>query len=913
MNTLQTTKKMTAYINNEAFEFHSGETILDFVRRIEQDKNAIPTMCQDDRLENFGSCRVCSVEVAREKDGPTRTMASCHTPVGDGLYIYHNTEKMQRLRKNIVELVLTDYPSNKVFPDEHKKATPFQETIAQIGVPNIRYPEGKNHLDIQPDRSHPYIKSDLSQCINCFRCVRACEEIQGEMILNMSGRGFATNIIKGFDTSFDESACVSCGACVQTCPTEALTDKYETKTLIADKTVRTTCTYCGVGCQLDVSVIDGKIKGIQAPETAEVNEGHTCLKGRFAFEFYDHPDRLREPMIKKNGKFEEVTWDEAYDFITSKLIDIKDKYGPDSIGGISSSRATNEENYLMQKMIRVAVGTNNIDGCARVCHAPTAWGMQQSFGTGAATNSVEDLKQADAIFLFGANPIKGHPVTGAKIKQAFMKGVTSIVVDPIKTKLAELATYFLQIRPGTNVAILNMLAHYIVMDDLVNTHFIESYTEKYEEFKSHVEHLDMDELATLTGVSKDLVREAARAYASADRAMEFHGLGVTEHFQGSKTVMLLSNLAMMTGNIGRNGVGLNPLRGQNNVQGAADMGVQPHQGAGYLDINKPDIQQYYAEKYGVEKMPEREGYKIPQMLDAAIDGKLKALYIMGEDTIMTDPNTNHSIKAFEQLELIVVQELFMTATTEMADVVLPASSYFEKNGTFTNGERRVQRVNKVVEPIGNTKPDGQIIIDMMARLGYNQPTGLTYDAANVIEEIADVIPFMKGLSWERLGKNGLQWPIKEDGTDTKMLHIDGKFKKGIGTFHHFDFEETPEIVSHGKKYPFILTTGRELEHYNSGTMTRRTDNQKILSDDVLEVHPKDALKKGIMDNETVRIFSDRGSVEIPVKYSKNVKRGILRTTFHQPEVFINIITGSVGDKETMTPEYKVVAVDFERI
>lgn len=913
MNTLQTTKKMTAYINNEAFEFHSGETILDFVRRIEQDKNAIPTMCQDDRLENFGSCRVCSVEVAREKDGPTRTMASCHTPVGDGLYIYHNTEKMQRLRKNIVELVLTDYPSDKVFPSENKKATPFQETIAQIGVPNIRYPEGKNHLDIQPDRSHPYIKSDLSQCINCFRCVRACEEIQGEMILNMSGRGFATNIIKGFDTSFDESACVSCGACVQTCPTEALTDKYETKTLIADKTVRTTCTYCGVGCQLDVSVIDGKIKGIQAPETAEVNEGHTCLKGRFAFEFYDHPDRLREPMIKKNGKFEEVTWDEAYDFITSKLIDIKDKYGPDSIGGISSSRATNEENYLMQKMIRVAVGTNNIDGCARVCHAPTAWGMQQSFGTGAATNSVEDLKQADAIFLFGANPIKGHPVTGAKIKQAFMKGVTSIVVDPIKTKLAELATYFLQIRPGTNVAILNMLAHYIVMDDLVNTHFIESYTEKYEEFKSHVEHLDMDELATLTGVSKDLVREAARAYASADRAMEFHGLGVTEHFQGSKTVMLLSNLAMMTGNIGRNGVGLNPLRGQNNVQGAADMGVQPHQGAGYLDINKPDIQQYYAEKYGVEKMPEREGYKIPQMLDAAIDGKLKALYIMGEDTIMTDPNTNHSIKAFEQLELIVVQELFMTATTEMADVVLPASSYFEKNGTFTNGERRVQRVNKVVEPIGNTKPDGQIIIDMMARLGYNQPTGLTYDAANVIEEIADVIPFMKGLSWERLGKNGLQWPIKEDGTDTKMLHIDGKFKKGIGTFHHFDFEETPEIVSHGKKYPFILTTGRELEHYNSGTMTRRTDNQKILSDDVLEVHPKDALKKGIMDNETVRIFSDRGSVEIPVKYSKNVKRGILRTTFHQPEVFINIITGSVGDKETMTPEYKVVAVDFERI
>jgi len=873
---------MKAYINNQAHEIKQNETILEFVRRIETEE--IPTMCQDDRLENFGSCRVCSVEIAREKDGDTKVVASCHTPATEGLYIYPQTEKIKKLRKNIVELVLTDYPSDKVFAEEGKLETPFQKTIAQIGIPDVRYPKGKTHLDIEKDTNHPYIKSDLSQCINCYRCVRACEEIQGELILGMSGRGFATNIIKGFDTTFDLSACVSCGACVQTCPTEALTDKYETKTLIADEVIQTTCTYCGVGCQLEVSKINGEIKGIQAPDTAEVNLGHTCVKGRFAFQFYNHPDRLKEPLIKKNGNFEEVTWNEAYEFIASKITSIKNEFGPDSIGTISSSRATNEENYLMQKFTRAVIGTNNIDGCARVCHAPTAHGMQQAFGTGAATNSINDLDQTDAIFLFGANPTEAHPVTGAKIKQLFMKGITSIVVDPVKTKLAKLAKYHLQLRPGTNVAILNMIAHYIIKENLVNDEFIKLHTEQYNEFKNHV----------------------------IDLAMEFHGLGVTEHYQGSKTVMLLSNLALMTGNIGRRGVGLNPLRGQNNVQGAADMGVQPHQGAGYMDVNDAKVQEYYSDKYGV-KMPLKEGLKIPEMIEGAIDGSFKALWIMGEDTLMTDPNTNHIRKGFEKLDLLVVQELFMSATAEMADVVLPASSYFEKNGTFTNGERRVQRVNKVVEPIGNSKPDGQIIIDMMYKMGYEQPTGTTYDASKMLTEIADVIPFMEGITWEGLAKNGLQWPVAKDGTDTQFIHKDGAFKRGKGKFHNFDFEESPELVEHREKYPFILTTARQLEHYNSGTMTRRTDNQILLPNDYLEINPLDAGKKNISEGDTVNIFSDRGSVKIPVKLNYTVKPGVVRTTFHQPEIFINIITGNVGDFETMTPEYKVVAVDFEKV
>ena len=903
---------MKACIDNVSYEIKQGETILEFVRRI-RGKDSIPTLCHDARLENFGSCRLCSVEIASTREGERKVVASCHTPVSEGLHIFPDTERISRLRKNILELVLTDYPEDKIHPERGKAPTEFQRILQQTGIPEQRYPIEKKHDDIPPDTSHPYIHSDLSQCINCFRCVRACEEIQGEMVLGMSGRGFASRIIKGFDTTFDLSKCVSCGACVQTCPTNALTEKFETKTLLPGEVVRTTCTYCGVGCQLDIYVKNGEIAGIQAPEDAEVNAGHTCIKGRFAFRFYDHPERLTEPLIKRNGTFEKVSWEEAYDFIAGKIREIKKRYGADAIGGISSSRATNEENYLMQKLMRAVIGTNNIDGCARVCHAPTAHGMQQAFGTGAATNSIDDLEHTDCIFVFGANPTEAHPVTGAKIKQLLMKGVPGIVVDPVRTTLAKYATYHLQLRPGTNVALLNMLAYYIITNNAVKKEFIEKHTEYYEDFEKHILSLDMDEMERITGVPKELAERAALLYARSGNAMEFHGLGVTEHYQGSKSVMLLANLALMTGNVGRKGVGLNPLRGQNNVQGAADMGVQPHQGAGYLDVNDPEIQAYYKEKYRVDHLPEKEGLKIPEMIVAAIEGRFKMLWIMGEDTLMTDPNTAHIEKAFANLDLLVVQELFMSETAKAADVILPAASYFEKNGTFTNGERRVQRVNRVISPVGNTKPDGQIIIDMMYKLGYEQPTGKVYDAAKILEEIADVVPFMKGVTWDRLGENGLQWPVAEDGTDSKYIHKGGAFKRGRGKFHYFDFQESPEIVEHGKKYPFILTTARRLEHYNSGTMTRRTNNQRLVATDYLVVNPVDAARKGVQPGDKVRLFSARGSIEIPVEVDNRVKSGVVRTTFHQPEIFINKLTGNVGDFETLTPEYKVVAVDFEKI
>src|SRR5690606_38754147 len=516
--------------------------------------------------------------------------------------------------------------------------------------------------------------------------------------------------------------------------------------------------------------------------------------------------------------------------------------------------------YLMQKFIRAVIGTNNIDCCARVCHSPTALGMQRTFGTGAATNSIADLERTDCILVIGANPTDAHPVTGAKIKQKFMKGVTSIVVDPRKIELAKYATYHLQLRPGTNVALLNMMLYFIISEGIEDKAFIESRCEGYEEMKEEILRLDINELEKITGVDKNLVKEAAIAYATAKAAMEFHGLGVTEHYQGTFTVQLIADLAMITGNVGKKGAGVNPLRGQNNVQGAADMGAQPHQGAGYLDVTNPEINQRYNQFYGAE-VPSHIGYKIPEMFDAAINGDLKALWIIGEDVVQTDPNTQKVMKALDSLEMLVVSELFMTETAKMATVLLPASSFLEKEGTFTNGERRIQRVQTVVEPIEGTKPDGQIIVEMMRKMGYDQ---CDYTADNMLKEISQIVPFFAGVKWNDLGDNGKQWPVLPDGTDTKMMHVDG-FKRGKGKFYFYPYEESREVKNHGKDYPYIITTNRELEHYNCGAMTRRTGNVEILTEDVLLIHPDDAAKELINDGDMVCVESPRGKVDIKAK------------------------------------------------
>ena len=895
-----------AYINNQPYPIKEGETMLSFIKRHKGDKY-VPTLCDTPNLDPFGSCRVCSVDVALEEDGIAKTMASCHSPIAEGQYIYPNSTEIKDLRKNIIELVLTDHPLDCLTCEVNGNCE-LQDVAAQVGIREVRYPEGDNHLEREKDLSHPYMTSDMSKCINCYRCVRACDEVQGEFVLSMSGRGFDSKIIKGIDQSFMESDCVSCGACSQACPTSAISDVFQSKAIEATETIRTICTYCGVGCNLDISTNNGEILSIQAPYDAEVNQGHTCLKGRYAFKFYDHPERLNSPMIKRDGVFEKVSWDEVYDYIAGKLNGYKEEYGADSIAGISSSRCTNEENYLMQKFMRAAVGTNNIDGCARVCHSPTALGMQRTFGTGAATNSIDDLKDTNCILVIGANPTDAHPVTGAKLKQFAMKtGNVSIVLDPRRTEIARYATHHIALRPGTNVAVLNMMMYYIIKEGLADDNFIDNRTEGFEDYKKELFNIDLNKLEKISGVDREEIRQAAIAYASAPNAMSFHGLGVTEHSQGTFTVMQIADLALMTGNIGRRGVGVNPLRGQNNVQGSADMGVQPHQGAGYLDITNPEVNARYNTFYGVD-VPSHIGYKIPEMFDAALEGKLKAIWIIGEDVVQTDPNTQKVIKALNNTDLVIVQELFMTETALQADVILPGASFLEKSGTFTNGERRVQAVRQVVEPIEGAKVDGQILVDIMNRMGYAQPD---YEAATMLDEINQIVPFFAGITWDRLGNNGLQWPVALDGTDTQILH-QTEFKIGKGQFIFNNWRETEELVSHAKDYPYILTTNRELEHYNCGAMTRRTGNVEILKDDYLMINPEDATKHFISEGDYVCLESPRGKVDVKAKITNQVKSGVVSTTFHFPEIMINNITGDVHDSEAMCPEYKVVAVKIRK-
>lgn len=887
-------------INGQSCAFESGETLYECVSR-HLGKEEIPVLCHDPALEPFGACRMCMVEVARSAEDANRLMAACHTPTADGLHVSTRSERLTSVRKGILELLLSNYPPDKLHAEPGENPTLFQRMLHDYGIEHSRFPNSSEPGHVA--KPHPYLRFDPAQCIHCYRCIRACDEVQGQFVLAMANRAIHSHIIQGVEGDFGEAGCVSCGRCVQTCPTDALSDRYRAKTLQADSSVTTVCTYCGVGCNLEVKVKQGQVAAISAVETAAVNQGHTCLKGRYAFEYVHHPDRLRSPMIRRDGVLEAVSWDEALDYIAQRLGEIKQEQGADAIAAISSARCTNEENYLMQKFMRTVIGSNNIDGCARVCHAPTAFGMRQVYGTGAATNSIDEIALADCLLVFGANPTEAHPVTGARLKQAAMRGADLIVVDPRRSELSKYAACHLQPRPGSNVALLSMLCRYLIELGYVDDRFIERRTEGFTAFREQVLAQDLDKLESITGVARGDVEKAAHIYGRAERAMAFHGLGITEHYQGSRAIMMLASMIMMTGNVGRPGTGMNPLRGQNNVQGAVDMGVQPDLGAGYLDYTQPQNQALFEEVYGTQ-IPLQAGLKIPQMFEAARKGQLKALWIMGEDILQTDPNSCEVKYSLSCLDLLIVQELFMSETCSMADVVLPAASFLEKDGTFTNGERRIQRVNAAIEPLPGTKADGQIVCEIMQRMGYEQAD---YDPPELLKEIAQLVPFFAGVTWENLDGNGKQWPVAADGSDTRILHQE-QFKLGKGQFRFYAFQESLEILDHLAEYPYILTTSRRLEHYNCGSMTRRTPNVELLDHDVLLINPEDAWREGIADGNRARLQSPNGETHLRVQISDEVKPGILFTTFHFPEIAINHLTSGVFDQESMTPEYKVVAV-----
>jgi formate dehydrogenase major subunit len=745
----------------------------------------------------------------------TRRSTAGHAPV------FTESPKVRNLRRNIVELVLTDHPLDCLTCEVNGNCE-LQTVAAKVGVRKVRYPAGANHLERTKDLSHPYLTSDLSKCINCSRCVRACDEVQGQHVLSMHGRGFAARIIKGLDQSFMDSTCVSCGACSQACPTSAISDVFQSKSIEATKKTRTVCTYCGVGCNLNVATKGREVLSIQAPADSEVNHSHTCLKGRYAFRFVNHPDRLRTPLIRYNGHFTEATWDEAYDYIVKNLTRIKEEHGGDAVAGISSARCTNEENYLMQKFIRAGFGTNNIDACARVCHSPTAWGMQKAFGTGAATNSIADLEFTNCILITGANPTEGHPVTGSRIKQRVLKGVPLIVIDPREIELVPYAKHhFLQLRPGTNVALLDMFAFYLLDEDLIDRDFITKRCENWDEFEKGLRSLNLDELEAIHGVPREQVRAAAIEYGKADNAMAFHGLGVTEHSHGSKTVMTLADIAMMTGNIGRPGVGVLPLRGQNNVQGAADMGCQPHQGAGYLQVNDPEMHKRYEEFYGVH-LSDQIGYKIPQMYDAALAGHLKALWIMGEDVAQTDPNTEHVTGRAERPRLprragALHDAHLRVRRRRPARLLLPreerhlhqrraprpARQCRNSPGRRHQTRRRHHRRDHAAHGDGPARlhPRGRPRRDradraLLQRRDLGEPHRTGHPVAHRRRRCRHAHPPPR-----QLQARPRQVPL------LRVPRVEGDRK-------------------HGAEYPFILTTGRILEHYNCGTMTRRTGNAR---------------------------------------------------------------------------------------
>jgi formate dehydrogenase major subunit len=868
----------------------------------------VPKLCATDSLEPFGSCRLCLVEIEGRKGYP----ASCTTPAEHGMKVRTQSPKLQELRRGVMELYISDHPLDCLTCAANGNCE-LQDMAGVTGLREVRYGyDGENHLDSKKDESNPYFTYDASKCIVCNRCVRACEETQGTYALTISGRGFESRVSPGQDQPFMDSECVSCGACVQVCPTATLQEKTVIEMGQAEHSVVTTCAYCGVGCSFKAEMKGNEVVRMVPHKDGLANEGHSCVKGRFAWGYATHKDRILKPMIraKITDPWKEVSWDEALNHAASEFRRIQKKYGRDSIGGIVSSRCTNEEGYLVQKLVRAAFGNNNVDTCARVCHSPTGYGLKQTLGESAGTQTFKSVEHSDVIMVIGANPTDAHPVFASRMKKRLREGAKLIVVDPRHIDLVRSphvqADFHLPLKPGTNVAILSALAHVIVTEGLMADEFISQRCEdkafrQWRDFVALPEN-SPESMQDITGVDAELVRRAARLYATGGNAAIYYGLGVTEHAQGSTAVMAIANLAMATGNVGREGVGVNPLRGQNNVQGSCDIGSFPHELPGYRHVSDSTTRHLFEQDWGVEILSE-PGLRIPNMFDAALDGSFRGLYCQGEDIVQSDPNTQHVAAALSAMECIVVQDIFMNETAMYAHVFLPGSSFLEKDGTFTNAERRISPVRKVMPPKAGYA-DWEVTVQLSRRLGYEMDYA---HPSEIMDEIARLTPTFQGVSYEKLDRLGsIQWPCNDEAPlGTPTMHVD-HFVRGKGKFIITKYVATDEKVT--RKFPLILTTGRILSQYNVGAQTRRTENVQWHDEDILEIHPHDAEERGINDGGWVNIQSRSGDTVLRAKLSERMQPGVVYTTFHFPESGANVITTENSDWATNCPEYKVTAV-----
>jgi len=861
----------------------------------------IPTLCHHPAVDGGGGCRVCLVE----EEGSGRLVTACNTLVEEGMAVRLDTSKVLEARRAVLQLIFSGHPLHCEVCESNNSCE-LKKLAVEAGISGIELPLIQGFRPVVD--ANPFYLRDLSKCISCGLCVRACQQVQGAGTYECQGCGRDARPAVSMDGSVDQSVCEYCGLCASLCPVGALIEKPPLHQGVEDKAVATTCPYCGVGCLMELLVRENRIIGVRADVPGSVNGYSLCVKGRYGLDFVDHPDRLSRPLIRREGELVESTWEEALDEAASRLKAIKEESGPDAVAFLSSAKATNEENYLLQKFARAVIGTNNVDHCARLCHAPTVAGLAAAFGSGAMTNSISDIQEAEVILLTGSNTTENHPVIGQKVKQAVLSGVTKLViVDPRKLALSRYAVLSLQPRPGTDVAWINGMARVILDEGLYDKEFIEERTEGFEEWKRSLDEYTPERVEEISGIPARGLLRAARLYGKAGRAAILYAMGITQHITGTDNVAALANLALLTGNLGKEGAGVNPLRGQNNVQGACDLGALPNVFTGYQKVDDGGANRKFSEAWKRE-LPSEPGLSVVEMMRAAQEGTVRALYVMGENPMVTDPDVGHVKEALEALDLLVVQDIFLTETAALADVVLPGVCFAEKEGTFTNTERRVQRVRRAVDPPGEARQDLEIIADLSRRLGYTMPAT---EPEEIMEEIASLTPSYGGISYRRLEEGGLQWPCPDaDHPGTPVLHV-GVFPRGKGRFAPVGYIPPDELPDH--EYPYILSTGRLLYHWHSGSMTRRS---KGLTEKVkrgwVGISPRDARDLKLKEGDPVRVTSRRGSLVSLAHILDSLQPGMVFATFHFSEETANVLTNPALDPKSKIPDLKVCAVKLEK-